>query len=34
MYRDGQNLNSVLGQQVSQQGDNISDSPAFYKNVL
>ena len=34
MYRDGKNLSSVLEQQVSQQGDNISHSPAFYIIVL
>ena len=34
MYRDGKNLSSVLGQRVSQQGDDISDNPAFYIIVL
>ena len=33
MYRAGKNLSIVLGQQVSQQADSISDSPAVYNNV-
>ena len=34
MYRDGKNLSSVLGQQISQQGEDISESPAMYNIVL
>ena len=34
MYRDGKNLSRVLGQQVSQQGDDILESPAMYNIVF